>query len=146
MSCDIPEELVGFGVMVQYLDPLSEEYITVGGLTDVETPEDSTASIDATSNDTSGRYKKFIPSPLSELGEVTYEANFRWSQWQKLVAFKADRRTLTWRVVLNNSQQTYMSFCAWISKLGPVSIPMEELVKGPLGLQPTGAPTWGQLL
>lgn len=144
MSCEIPEELVGFGVLLQYLDPLTDEYITIGGTKDLETPEDTTEAIDATSNDASGRYKKKVPAPLSELGEVSYEMNFRWTQWQKLVAFKADRRTLTWRVVLNNTEQTYMSYCAWINTL-QVTIPMEELVTGTLGLQPTGAPTWGQL-
>lgn len=144
MSCEIPEELVGFGAMLQYQDPLTDEFITVGGTTDLETPDDTTASIDATSNDASGRYMKKIPSPLSELGEVSYEVNFRWGEWQKLVAFKASRRTLTWRLVLNTPEQTYMSYCAWISNL-KANVPMTDLVKGTLGLQPTGAPTWGQL-
>lgn len=144
MSCEIPEELVGYGVLLQYQDPLTDDYITIGGTKDIETPEDTTAAIDATSNDSSGRYKKKIPAPLSELGEVSYEMNFRWSQWQTLVNFKADRRTLTWRIVLNNPEQTYMSYCAWISSL-QAGIPMEELVTGTMGLQPTGAPAWGQL-
>lgn len=144
MSCEIPEELVGFGAMLQYQDPLTDEYVTVGGTTDLETPEDTTAAIDATSNDVAGRYKKMIPSPLSELGEVSYEVNFRWAEWQKLVAFKSAKRTLTWRIVLNTPEQTYMSYCAWISSL-QANVPMEDLVKGTLGLQPTGAPTWGQL-
>mgnify|MGYP007083482135 CR=1 FL=1 len=144
MSCEIPEELVGFGVMLQYQDPLTDDWVTVGGTTDLDTPDDTTEAIDATSNDSGGRYKKMIPSPLSALGEVSYEVNFRWSLWQTLQAFKASRRTLAWRVVLNTPEQTYMQYCAWIKNL-KATVPMTTLVKGTLGLQPTGAPTWGQL-
>lgn len=149
-SCDVPEELVGYGTILAYKDPIleTETWISIAGTNDLEFPEDSTEAIDATANPTSGglagAYRKMIPSPLSELGETDYEMNFTWGQWQTLQAFKSQKRILEWRLILQNPEQTYMGFCAWISKLGG-SIPMEDLVKGSITLQPTGAPEWGTL-
>jgi len=71
--------------------------------------------------------------------------NFRWSQWSVLVNMKQNKTITDWRVVLMNPQQTYMEWCAWIMSLSG-SIPMENLVTGEIGLSPTGAPTWGELL
>lgn len=145
MSCTPPEELVGFGALLQYYDSLASQWVTVGGTKDLETPEDTTAAIDTTSNDSQGGYKTNIPSPLSELGQVSYTMNFRWSQWSVLVSMKANKTITDWRIVLMNPQQTYMKWCAWIRMLKS-DLPMENLVTGEIGLSPTGEPEWGQLL
>lgn len=148
--CDIPQELVGYGTLLQYLDPVleTETWVSVAGTHDLEVPEDTTEAIDATANPTSaglaGAYRKKIPSPVSELGEVSYEMNFLKGQDNKMRTFKRDKRTLTWRLVLTNPEQTYYKFCAWISKVG-TSIPMEDLVKCNISLQPTGGLDWGDL-
>ena len=144
-ACTAPEELVGFGALLQYYNDLTSAWVTVGGTKDLEFPEDTTEGIDTTSNDTAGGYKTSIPSLLAELAEVTYTMNFRWSQWSNLVNIKQNRTIMEWRVVLMNPEQTYMKYCAWISGLSG-SIPMEELVEGNISVRPTGAPTWGQLV
>jgi hypothetical protein len=144
-ACRPPEELVGFGALLQYYDILLDTWVTVGGTKDLETPEDVTASIDTTSNDSDGGYKTNIPAPLAGLSQVTYTMNFRWSQWSTLVNIKANKTILDWRIVLMNTQQTYMQYCAWIHML-KATIPMENLVTADFGLTPTGAPAWGQLL
>ena len=144
-GCTPPEELVGFGALLQYYDGLASQWITVGGTKDLPFPEDTTAKIDTTSNDTEGGYKTNRPSPLSELGEVTYPMNFRPSQWARLVSMKANKTITDWRMVLMNPQQTYLKYCAWIMTLGGES-PMEGLVVGEITLSPTGAPEWDQLL
>lgn len=149
-SCDIPEELVGYGVLLQYKDPVlvTETWVSLAGTNDLEFPNDTTEAIDATANPTSGglsgAYKKMIPSPVSALDSISYEMNFTWGQWQTLLAFKSSKRILEWRLVLQNPEQTYMAFCAWIAEMGG-SIPMEDLVKASITLQPTGAPEWGTL-
>lgn len=143
-ACVPPEELVGFGALLQYKNPINDEWTTVAGTKDLETPEDSTEAIDTTSNDTEGGYKTNMPSPLSELSEVSYTMNFRWSQWKTLVNMKANRTVTEWRMVLMNTEQTYLTYCAWIQMLKS-TWPMEELVEAEITLQPTGAPTWGQL-
>ena len=145
MSCTPPEELVGFGALLQYYDTIATQWVTVGGTKDLETPEDTTEAIDTTSNDSEGGYKTNIPSPLSELGQVSYTMNFRWSQWSVLVGMKGNKTITDWRIVLMNPQQTYMKWCAWIRMLKG-DLPMEGLVTGEIGLSPTGAPEWGQLL
>lgn len=144
MACVPPEELVGFGALLQYYDPIATTWVTVGGTKDLETPEDTTEKIDTTSNDVNDGYRTNIPSPLSELGEIEYTMNFRWSQWSTLVNMKQNQQIYDWRIVLMNQQQTYMQYCAWIMKL-QATIPMEELVEGVIGLSPTGGPTWGEL-
>lgn len=145
-ACIPPEELVGFGALLQYWDTDNEKWIDVAGTKDLETPEDTTEGIDTTTGDNrSHGYKTNIPSPLSELGEVTYTMNFRASQWTKIVNMKASKRTFDWRIVLMNEEQTYMKFCAWIKTL-KVNIPQEELVEADLGLMPTGAPTWDKVI
>lgn len=144
-ACIPPEELVGFGALLQYYDSLASQWVTIGGTKDLETPEDTTEAIDTTSNDSEGGYKTNIPAPLAALGQVSYTMNFRWSQWSVLVSMKGNKTITDWRIVLMNPQQTYMKYCAWIMSL-KASIPMEELVEGEIGLSPTGAPEWGQLL
>ncbi|MCA9974236.1 MAG: hypothetical protein KC413_00745 [Anaerolineales bacterium] len=144
-ACIPPEELVGFGAMLQYYDSIAKAWITVGGTKDLDFPDDTTGKIDTTSNDSTGGYKTNIPSPLSELGEQSYTMNFRWSQWSTLVGMKGNRTITDWRIVLMNPQQTYMKFCAWIMKLAG-SVPIENLVTGTITLSPTGAPEWDQLL
>jgi predicted secreted protein len=145
VPCVPPEELVGFGALLQYYDNIATQWVTVGGTKDLEFPEDTTEAIDTTSNDTADGYRTNIPAPLAALGQVSYTMNFRWSQWSVLVNMKQNKTITDWRVVLMNPQQTYMEWCAWIMSLSG-SIPMENLVTGEIGLSPTGAPTWGELL
>lgn len=144
-GCTPPEELHGFGTLLQYYDPIAELWVTVGGTNDIPFPDDTTEAVDTTSNDTEGGYKTSIPSPLSELGQASYNARFRWAQWAKLVSMKANRTITDWRIVLMNPQQTFLKYCAWIQALGGEA-PKEGLVMGNITLQPTGAPEWGQLL
>lgn len=145
MACVPPEELVGYGSLLQYYNTITAAWVTVGGTKDLETPEDDTESIDTTANDSTGNYGTTIPSPLSRLGEVTYTMNFRWSQWKTLLNMKANKSTYDWRLVLMNPQQTYMQYCAWIKTM-KLNVPMEELVEAEVTLAPSGTPTWGQLV
>ena len=144
-ACTAPEELVGFGAMLEYYNDLTSAWVTVGGTKDLEYPEDTTEAVDTTSNDTSDGYKTSIPSLLSELAEVTYTINYRWSQYYTLKGIKQNRQINEWRIVLMNPEQTYISFCAFISALG-VAVPMEDLIQFDLTLHPTDGPTIGELV
>ena len=144
-ACTPPEELVGFGAMLQYYNNLTSAWVIVGGTMDLEYPEDTTESIASTSNDTTGGYKTKIPSLLSELADVTYTLNYRWSQYSVLRGIKQNRDVLEWRVVIMNPEQTYIKFCAFISALS-AAIPMEELIQFDLTLAPTGGPELGELV
>ena len=144
-ACTPPEELVGFGAMLQYYNNLTSAWVTVGGTVDLEYPEDSTEPVETTANDTTDGYKTNIPSLLSELAAVTYTLNYRWSQYYVLRGIKENRDVLEWRVVIMNPEQTYMKFCAFISSLSQ-AIPMESLIQFDLTLNPTGAPELGELV
>lgn len=141
--CVPPEELVGYGTLLQYKNSLTGVWTTVAGTKDLEFPNDSTEAIETTDN-SSGGYRTYIPNPLAELEEVSYEMKFLWSQWSVMTQMKRTALVAEWRLVLMNAEQTYMSFCAFISALGG-SIPMEELVMANITLRPTGGPTWGTL-
>ena len=141
--CVPPEELVGYGTLLEYKNPLTGAWTTVAGTKDLEFPNDTTEAIETTDNQ-SGGYRTFIPNPLAELEEVDVEMKFLWSQWSVMTQMKRTRVIAEWRMVLMNAEQTYMSFCAFISGLGG-AMPMEELVTATITLRPTGAPTWGEL-
>lgn len=141
--CVPPEELVGYGTLLQYLNPLTEDWVTVAGTKDLEFPNDTTEAIETTDNQ-SGGYRTRIPNPLAELEEVTYEMKFLWSQFSVMRQMKAMQTITEWRLVLMNPQQSYMSFCAFISGIGG-AIPMEDLVMSSVTLTPTGGPDWGTL-
>lgn len=144
-ACSPPEELVGFGAMLEYYNDLTSAWVTVGGTKDLSFPNDTTEAVETTSNDTTDGYRTYIPSLLQGLEEQEYEFNFRASQWSTLQGIKGNRSILEWRIVIMNPQQTYMQFCAFISAI-TAEIPMEDLILGTLSLQPTGGPTWGELV
>lgn len=143
-ACVPPEELAGYGTLLQYNNPLTSDWVTVAGTKDLEFPNDTTDAIETTDNN-SGGYRTYIPNPLATLEEVTYDMKFLWSQWSVMTNMKQTQLIAEWRLVLMNTEQTYMSFCAFISGMGG-TIPMEDLVMSSITLRPTGAPTWGQLL
>ena len=142
--CVPPEELTGYGTLLQYKNALTDEWVTVAGTRDLEFPEDTTEAIETTDNQ-SGGYRTYIPNPLAELAEVSYEMKFLWSQFSVLRQMKQTKVVAEWRLVLMNAEQTYMSFCAFVSGLAG-STPYEELVMATVTLRPTGAPDWGTLL
>jgi hypothetical protein len=142
MTCYVPEELVGFGALLQYEDPITAEWNTVAGTSDLSLPGRMRESIDT--SDASNDYEQRIPGPLKRLEPVTYEYKFLQTQWFRVEGLFEDGLTVPWRVVLNNPQQFYMEFCAFITSLGD-AIPQRDLIRSTMTLQPSGAPTSGYL-
>jgi hypothetical protein len=144
-ACTPPEELVGFGALLQYYNNLTSAWVTVGGTMDLAFPEDTTPAVDTLSNDTPDGYRTRIPSLVQELAQLDLTFNFRWAQFSVLRNIKANRDVLEWRIVIMNPEQAYMQFCAFITSISG-EIPMETLIQANLGLMPTGGPTWGELV
>ncbi len=145
-SCVPPEELEGFGTLLMYQDPITDEWITVAGTQDLETPEDVDDDAIEGSPDPDTGYKRFLPSRLKELTEVTYELRFRKSVLAALRSFRASRRVLAWRLVFMTPEQDYVQFCAWVNRLQIMAPERGGLITTSVGLRPTGAPTEGVLL
>lgn len=142
-GCVPPQELVGYGTLLQYKDTLTEEWVTVAGTRDLALPQRVRESIDTTDNQTGG-WRQRIPNPLKSLETIEYEMKFLSSQWFVLNAMW-DAATLTeWRLVLMDARQFYYSFCAFILTMGD-EIPMEALVLSTIELQPSGGPSAGYL-
>lgn len=143
MACVPPEELVGYGALLQYKNPLTDEWVTVGGTKDMEVPERTREAIETTDNQTGG-WRTRIPNPLKSQEPVSYEMKFLSSQWFVLHNMFEDALLADWRLVLMDRRQFYYQFCAFISSMGD-DIPMEELVTSTIELTPTGGPTPGYL-
>ena len=141
--CAPPEELVGYGTLLQYYNELTAAWVTVAGTKDLSLPKRSRAAIETTDN-SSGGWRTKITNPLAELEPVEYEMKFLASQWFVLQNIMSDGLFAEWRLVLMDERQFYMKFCAFISSIGD-EIPMEELVMSTIELTPTGGPTAGYL-
>ena len=142
--CVPPEEFVGYGTLLQYKNPLNDEWTTVAGTKDLPFPNDTTSDIDTTDGSSGGGYRTFIPNPLATLEPVTFEMKFLWSQFSVLQQMKANKTFAEWRLVLPADPQIYMSFCAFISAISG-NAPMENIVMASITLRPSGAPEWGTL-
>lgn len=141
--CVPPEELVGYGTLLQYYNTLSQSWVTIAGTRDLATPERTREAIETTDNQ-SGGYRTKMPNPLAEIADVTYEMKFLASQWFVLEQMFNDGTFLEWRLVLMNERQWYMSYCGFISGMGE-DIPMEDLVMSSITITPSGKPTAGYL-
>lgn len=63
------KELVGYGTLLQYKNPLNEVWTTVAGTKNLEFPNDTTDDIETTDN-SSGGYRTYLPNPLSGLEDA----------------------------------------------------------------------------
>lgn len=145
-SCTPPEELEGYGTLLQYQDPITDEWITVAGTQDLETPEDTDDDAIEGSPDPDTGYKRYLPSRLKSLNEVTYEMRFRKSVMAVMRSFRASRRVVAWRLVFMTAEQDFFQFCAWVNSLQITAPERGELITVSVGLHPSGAPTEGTLL
>lgn len=141
--CVPPEELIGYGTLLQYKNPLTQAWTTVAGTRDLSLPRRSREAIETTDNNTGG-WRTRIPNPLADLEPVEYEMKFLSSQWFVLHNMMNDAAFLEWRLVLMDPRQFYIQFCAFISAMGD-EIPMEDLVMSTIELTPSGGPTAGYL-
>lgn len=142
-ACVAPEKLVGYGSLLQYLNPLTDDWVTVGGTTDLALPTRSRGMIDTTDGQ-SGGWETNIPGPLKKQEPISYDVHFLSSQWFVLYALFEDGLMAEWRVVLMDERQFYYKFCATITNMDD-EIPMTELVNSTIELSPTGGPTAGYL-
>lgn len=145
MSCTPPEELVGYGAVLQYENPLTSDWVTVGGTKDLSLPNRTRSALETTSG-ASGRWRKYRPGVMKEQSTVTYEMNFMKAQWAVLNAMLDDDVVYTWRVVLmEDPEQWYYQFCGFVVNLGD-ELPMEELISSSIEIQPSGKPSSGTLV
>lgn len=141
--CVPPEELVGYGTLLQYQNPLTEQWVTVAGTKDLTTPSRVREAIETT-NGTSGGWRTRIPNPLASLEPQEFEMNFLSSQWFVLNSMFNDGSLYEWRLVMPDARQFYIRFCAFVSNMGE-EIPMEDLVMSTIELTPSGGPSAGYL-
>lgn len=139
LDCTPEEKLTGYGAMLAYCDPITGEQVVIGGTKDLEFPERTVDEIETTSND-GDEYRRFIPSTLKTVNQVTYTVDFLPTQWQRLNNIWHQGRTLNWIIILRNNVAS-MQFCAFIMSLSD-AIPMEDLITSDITLRPSGKPKW----
>lgn len=143
MACNPPEELVGYGTLLQYKNMLTDEWVTVAGTKDLALPERKRDAIETTDNSTGG-WRQRIPNVLKSQEPASFDMKFLSSQWFVLNQMFDEGLLVEWRLVLMNPRQFYYQFCAFITSMGD-DIPMEELVMSSIELTPSGQPTAGYL-
>ncbi len=145
MSCTPPEELVGYGAVLEYKNPLTDAWVTLGGTKDLSLPERTRTALETTSG-TSGRWRKYRPGVMKEQGPVSYEMNFIKAQWFVLNAMLDDDVVYEWRLVMmEDPEQFYYQFCGFLTNIGD-EFPMEDLVMSTIEITPSGRPTSGNLI
>lgn len=144
MSCTPPEELVGMGTILQYLNPLTTDWVTVAGTKDLSLPNRTRGALDTTDGSSDG-WRRKRPGVLKEQAAVSYEMKFLKAQWMVLNSMMNDDVVYEWRLVLmEDPAQFYYKFCGFLTDLGD-EIPMEELVMSTIEITPSGKPSWGNL-
>ncbi len=145
MSCTPPQEMVGFGAVLEYKNPLTDDWVTVGGTRDLSLPNRTRTALETTSG-ASGRWRRKRPGVMKEQAPVSYEMYFVKSQWFVLNAMLDDDVVYEWRVVLmEDPEQFYYQFCGFVTDIGD-EIPMEELIMSTIEITPDGRPTSGNLV
>lgn len=145
MSCTPPQEMVGFGAVLEYKNPLTDAWVTVGGTRDLSLPNRTRAALETTSG-ASGRWRRKRPGVMKEQAPVSYEMYFLKGQWFVLNAMMDDDVVYEWRVVLmEDPEQFYYQFCGFVTDIGD-EIPMEDLIMSTVEITPDGKPTSGNLL
>ncbi|MCL4806122.1 MAG: hypothetical protein KJ046_17650 [Anaerolineae bacterium] len=145
MSCTPPQELVGYGAVLRYKNPLTDEWVVVGGTKDLSLPNRTRGALETTSG-ASGRWRKRRPGVMREQAPVSYPMNFLKTQWFTLNAMLNDDVVYDWQVVLmEDPEQFYYEFCGFITDIGD-ELPMEDLIESTIEITPSGKPSWGNLV
>jgi predicted secreted protein len=144
MSCTPPEELVGYGAVLQYKNPLTSNWVTVSGTKDLSLPSRTREALETTSG-ASGRWRKYRPGVMKAQQPVSYDMHFLKDQWAVLNAMIEDDLVYEWRMVMmEDPQQWYYQFCGFVTNLGD-EFPMETLIESTVEITPSGKPTSGNL-
>lgn len=144
-GCTPPQELVGYGAILQYLNPLTDAWVVLAGTSDLSLPERTRGALETTRG-SGDRWRTKRPGILREQAPVTYEMDFLKDQWAVLNAMMNDDVVYEWRVVMmEDPEQWYYKFCGFVTNLGD-EIPMEELVTSSVEITPSGKPTQGTLI
>ena len=139
----VPEELTGYGTLLQYYDPITAAWTTIAGTQDLEMPEDTVEAVETTHGDGDG-WGTTIPDGVQTLQPVTYTLNYRRSQFGILQQFKHNRRILLWRLVMTQTaEQIYLQLNGFITSIKG-AMPLKGLVTSDVTIQPTGAPSTGR--
>jgi len=137
MACCLPPtELHGYGAILQFFDCPAGEWVTIGGTADLEVPAITREKSETNGDDGDGTMH-YIPNPQYDLGDTSFELDFRAGQHRRMSNIARNTSIQNWRVVLNNQQQTFFQWCAFVSELG-VAVPKGEIVKANLTLSATG--------
>jgi predicted secreted protein len=86
----------------------------------------SRAMIDATSLDSAGGYREFIPG-FRDRGELVLTMNFTQNSYHDFLAAFQDKKPKTVIIVLSNAEETVLVFNSFITKIG-TEVPLDDKV------------------
>lgn len=137
--------LSSFGTLVKKGDGGSpESFTTIAELLDIEGPEVTLETEEATSHSSTDGWAEYLGTILDG-GEVSFEVNYvptnaTHNASTGLIKDMTARTKRNFQIVFPDSGNTTWSFAAFVTKVGPTA-PVRGVLKGSVTLKVTGKPT-----
>lgn len=145
MTCVVPDVLLGYGAVLQYQNPLTDEWVTVAGTSELSFPE-MTRGVIELNTDTADGWVQKMPNPRKRQSSVNYTMDFHTPQWFVLRAMLQDNRLYSWRIVnLFDPAQFWIGWCGFLTNMG-ATLPKEEVATNTITIEPSGKPSAGYLI
>ena len=129
------EAFSGIGTKVYRQDP-SAGWETFAEIFNMDGPNETLETYDATSFDSTDYYMEVIPG-LLDGGEVSWSMNFTHASYAKAKKDKDDRAKRNFKAVLPNTAESIFSFSAYVTNLTP-AIPTNDKVTATITMRITG--------
>ncbi len=130
---------IGYGTEIGIGDGGDPESFTnVAEIIDITPPQYSADAVDVTTNDSTNRYREFIPG-LRNGGTVTFTAVFTPSSSDSLITAFETTAAANYRITFSNA--TTCTFGAVVTGYS-ASVPLGDRMEATFTLQVSGQPTW----
>jgi hypothetical protein len=135
------DAFLGIGAELAWSDGASTPVFTSIGEVRTCTFSGNTRSFeDATNYGSPDGFMEYIPG-LRDGGEPQFTLNATAGAYGRLLAFFAEDTPRTWRITLNNTEASVITFSAYVASV-PLEIPAPNIVTIQATLKITGSPTF----
>lgn len=140
--------IIGIGTKLQLGDGVSptEAFTTVAEVLSITGPSLSTASIDATSMDSTGKFMEFIPG-LRDAGELSFDIQYIFNNATHgiLTGILQDfnnneTKTRNWKILFPDTGVTTWNLAGFVTEF-TLNDPVEDKVTATMTIKLTGKPT-----
>lgn len=137
-QCTPPKSLHGYGAFIRMWDNAADEWVVIGGTSDIPIPTVVREAVETNDDDGDGTVH-YMGSPQIDVEDMDVEADYIEAQYNRLLNITQDATVYytCWQVVLNTPQQRYYEWCGFPMKLAG-NAPKKNLVTSTLTIKHTG--------